>query len=118
MPDGEPIFPHEPDHSIARKHGGSTQAPNVAFACFECNRAKGSDIASYDQETGDLTPLYNPRQQPWLQHFRFNGPLIEPLTAVGRVTVALLRVNAPARVVIRDNLQLAGRYPAPTDVDR
>jgi len=115
MPDTEPIFPHEPDHIIARKHGGRTLLPNLAYACFECNRAKGSDIASYDQESGDLTPLYNPRQQAWLQHFRFSGPIIEPLTAVGRVTVALLKLNAPARVAIRENLIRAGVYPTADD---
>jgi len=111
MPDGEPTFPHEPDHIIAKKHGGRTLLANLAYACFECNRAKGSDIASYDKLTGELTPLYNPRQQNWSDHFHFKRAVIEPLTAVGRVTVALLKLNVPARVEIRDNLMAAGAYP-------
>jgi len=114
MPDSEPLFPHEPDHIIALKHGGKTVSNNLAYACFECNRAKGSDIASLDPATGGLTPLYNPRTQQWTEHFRLNGPIIEPITPEGRVTVALLRLNQAARVAIRDNLMREGRYPHPT----
>jgi hypothetical protein len=113
MPDSEPLFPHEPDHIIALKHRGKTTSSNLAYACFECNRAKGSDIASLDPATGKLTALYNPRTQPWTDHFRFNGPVIEPLTPEGRVTVALLKLNLAARVAIRDNLMREGRYPTP-----
>ncbi len=113
MPDSEPLFPHEPDHIIALKHRGKTASDNLAYACFECNRAKGSDIASLDPATGKLTALYNPRAQRWIDHFRFNGPVIEPLTPEGRVTVALLKLNLAARVAIRDNLMREGRYPIP-----
>jgi len=35
MPDAEPVFPHEPDHIIALKHGGPTASENLAYACFE-----------------------------------------------------------------------------------
>ena len=118
MPDTEPLFPHEPDHAIALKHGGKTVSSNLAYACFECNRAKGSDIGSLDPATGKLTPLYNPRTQRWADHFRFNGPVIEPLSPEGRVTVALLRFNLAARVAIRDNLMREGRYPDPTGNDK
>ncbi len=113
MPDSEPLFPHEPDHIIALKHRGKTSNNNLAYACFECNRAKGSDIASLDPATGQLTALYNPRTQRWTDHFRFNGPVIEPLTPEGRVTVLILRLNQAARVTIRDNLMREGRYPHP-----
>jgi hypothetical protein len=117
MPDTEPLFPHEPDHIIALKHRGKTVSSNLAYACFECNRTKGSDIASLDPATGKLTALYNPRTQRWTEHFRFNGPLIEPLTPEGRVTVALLQLNLAARVAIRDNLMREGRYHHPTGND-
>lgn len=117
MPDSEPLFPHEPDHIIALKHRGKTSSNNLAYACFECNRAKGSDIASLDPATGQLAALYNPRTQRWTGHFRFNGPVIEPLTPEGRVTVLILRLNQAARVTIRDNLMREGRYPHPADND-
>lgn len=113
MPDSEPVFPHEPDHIIALKHGGRTTSENLAYACFDCNRAKGSDIASIDLETGVLTPLFSPRTQAWSTHFHYNGPLIEARTAIGRVTVRLLRMNLPVRVAIREGLMRAGRYTSP-----
>ncbi len=62
-------YPHHIEHIIARKHGGSSDQANLAWACFQCNVAKGTDIASYDTETGTLTPLYNPRTQSWSEHF-------------------------------------------------
>ena len=114
MPDSEPLFPHEPDHIIALKHRGKTTSGNLAYACFECNRAKGSDIASLDPATGKLMALFNPRTQGWTDHFRLNGPVIEPITPEGRVTVLLLRMNLAARVTIRNSLMQEGRYPSPT----
>lgn len=113
MPDDEPLYPHELDHIIALKHGGETSSANLAYACFECNRAKGSNIASLDPATGALAPLFNPRTHVWSEHFRFNGPVIEPLTAEGRVTVFLLHLNIPARVTIRAILLSEGRYWRP-----
>src|SRR5215203_242553 len=46
--ESQAFFPHEPDHLIALKHGGETVSANLALACFDCNRFKGSDIASLD----------------------------------------------------------------------
>ena len=110
MPDAEPVFPHEPDHIIALKHGGPTASGNLAYACFDCNRAKGSDIASIDPDTGDLTALYSPRTQQWSDHFRLNGPVIEARTACGRVTIHVLKLNLPVRIAARDSLMRAGHY--------
>ena len=45
------FFPHEPDHIIAEKHGGETASENLALACFDCYRFKGTDIASLDPKT-------------------------------------------------------------------
>jgi hypothetical protein len=97
---------HEVDHVIARKHGGETTEANLAFACFECNRYKGSDIASLDPDTGQLTALFNPRNQSWVEHFRFVKGRIEPLTAVGRTTVFLLRLNDTERIEERIALHI------------
>jgi 5-methylcytosine-specific restriction endonuclease McrA len=46
-------YPHEPDHVIAEKHGGATSLENLAWACFYCNRFKGSDLASVDPASRD-----------------------------------------------------------------
>ena len=63
------FFPHEADHIIAEKHGGATTIDNLALACFDCNRFKGSDIASLDPDTGELVALFNPRTEGWNEHF-------------------------------------------------
>lgn len=100
------FFPHEVDHVIAQKHGGDTTADNLALACFECNRYKGSDIASLDPETDKLTLLFNPRQDNWTEHFRYENGQIIPLTSIGRTTVKLLRFNEPSRVIERITLNV------------
>lgn len=100
------FFPHEIDHVIAQKHGGETTLENLAYACFECNRYKGSDIASIDPQTNGITALFNPRTQQWAEHFQFNNGQIIPLTPHGRVTVFLLRLNDGARVEERIALNI------------
>ncbi len=40
------FFGCEVDHIISMKHGGPTEADNLAYACAFCNRQKGSDIGS------------------------------------------------------------------------
>lgn len=70
---GDAFFPHEADHIIAEKHGGATTADNLALACFDCNRFKGSDIASLDPGTSDLVALFDPRTQRWNEHFQWTA---------------------------------------------
>ena len=111
MPDSESLMPHEVDHIIATQHGGQTALDNLTYACFQCNRFKGPNIASLDPATGVLMPLFNPRTQSWSEHFRWIGPEIQPRTAIGRATAVLLRLNDPERVTIRGNLLKQGRYP-------
>lgn len=105
------LFDHEVDHIIAEKHGGQTLDNNLAFACFECNRYKGSDIASIDPDTDIITPLYNPRQQVWTDHFTLKGATITPLSAEGRATINLLRLNIAPRIRHREGLIELGKYP-------
>lgn len=92
------FYPHEVDHVVAVKHGGETTLDNLAFACFQCNRYKGSDLASIDPQSGAITPLFNPRTQHWADHFHLDGATIVPLTSEGRATVFLLRLNDPERI--------------------
>lgn len=101
----------EIEHIIAEKHDGLTSPENLALSCPFCNRAKGSDLGSIDPETGQLTPFFNPRAQNWSDHFQLDGPLIKPLTAVGRVTALILQLNHPDRLVEREQFIRAGRYP-------
>lgn len=105
------ILPHEPDHIISEQHGGKTELENLAFACFHCNRNKGPNLTSIDPETGQITPIFNPRQDHWEHHFRLADGFIEPLTATARATINLLKLNLPERVAIRQELIELQRYP-------
>ena len=105
------ILPFEIDHIVSEKHRGATSADNLCLSCWDCNNAKGSDIASADPETGFPAFLYHPRRQHWEDHFRLEGMMIVPLTAEGRVTEILLQLNAPERVKEREILIRLGRYP-------
>src|ERR1044072_9048691 len=111
LAESQAFCPHEPDHLIARQHGGETVSANLAFACFDCNRFKGSNIASLDPVTGELAPLFNPRTQRWSEHFKLKGVRIVPLTSVGRVTEKTLRLNLPVRTKARERWFALGLYP-------
>jgi hypothetical protein len=104
------VYPHEVDHVTARKHGGTTEAKNLAYACFDCNRHKGTDLSSVDPRTGKVTQLFNPRTQRWSRPFRLHVKgTIMPHTAVGRATARLLHFDDPIRVQIRADLIAAGK---------
>jgi hypothetical protein len=102
--EGFTLAEHEIDHVIAIKHCGETADHNLALCCTLCNRFKGSDIASLDPESGQLTPLFHPRTDRWDEHYRIQDGEIVALTAKGRVAVRLLRLNRPARVKERQLL--------------
>jgi len=104
-------FPHQVDHILSRKHGGSSASNNLAYACVICNRLKGSDVASIDPRTGGIVRLFDPRSDRWADHFRLEGAVIEPVSSIGSATVRLLRLNAPERTSERGLLQSLGRYP-------
>ena len=106
------FFGCQVDHIISEKHGGLTDARNLAWACAFCNRFKGTDLGSIASETGQLTPFFNPRADRWSEHFRLEGARIVPRTAVGEVTVRLLGFNAVDRIEERSALSHVGRYPS------
>jgi hypothetical protein len=89
------------EHIIPIKHGGGDELENLALACAECNLKKSSDLAGIDPDTKILTPLFHPRHDQWKDHFAWNGLRIIGLTSVGRTTVRVLDLNAPARLRVR-----------------
>ena len=105
------LFAHEVDHIIAEKHRGATTGDNLCLSCFECNRHKGSDFASFDPLTGEVAMLFNPGHDRWSDHFQLDGALIRPLSPQGRVTVFLLHFNDESRLRERAALIAARRYP-------
>ena len=105
------IYSHEIDHIIPEKHRGQTVDSNLCYACLDCNRHKGSDFASLDPVTGEVALLYNPRQDQWAEHFELDEARIMPLTATGRVSEFILKLNDPQRLRNRQRLYQLQRYP-------
>lgn len=102
---------HEPDHIIPKKHNGKDNLDNLAWACFQCNRYKGSEVAAFDPQTGNLTALFNPRRDNWDSHFYIEAGSIKAKTEIGRVTELILQLNRPTRVQVRLSLIKARLYP-------
>lgn len=100
------------DHVIAKQHRGATISANLALCCLDCNSRKGPNIAGRDLTTGQIVPLFNPRTESWAEHFRWNGPYLVGLTPAGRATIAVLALNRPARVAVRQMLIEERVFPA------
>lgn len=111
MPEAAEELTFEVDHIIARKHRGPTVASNLCLSCWHCNLHKGSDISSIDPQTGRLSALSHPRRQRWAKHFRWQGAVLDGMTARGRVTILLLRINDPFRISLRESLLAEGAFP-------
>jgi hypothetical protein len=99
------------DHVIARQHRGPTSAANLALTCLHDNSHKGPNIAGIDPRMRKLTPLFNPRRHKWVRHFRWNGAVLVGLTGIGRTTIAVLNINDPFRVELRQGLIDEGLFP-------
>jgi len=110
LPEAFALHRHEPDHIVPRQHDGATEPSNLALACLRCNRHKGPNVGSIDPITASLVPLFNPRTQEWRSHFEWDGVAVRPLTAVGRVTIRVLQLNAPDRLEERQRLFDLGAY--------
>ena len=60
------------DHIFPEILGGSDDIENFAFSCQGCNSVKYNNTVGKDPETGGTATLFNPRQQAWTAHFRWN----------------------------------------------
>ncbi len=96
------------DHIIARQHGGATVEGNLALSCEFCNRHKGPNIASVDPDTNAIVPLFNPRQDRWTDHFRWDGATVVGLTPSARATIRALSMNHPVQWFRRSALLAEG----------
>ena len=94
--------PFHVEHTIAKQHGGGDDLNLLCLACDRCNAYKGPNLSSVDPASGDIVPLFNPRQDVWKNHFLLRGGEIVGLTPTGRATVRLLNMNARRRVQLRE----------------
>jgi HNH endonuclease len=99
------------DHIVAKQHGGSDDAINLALACNHCNLHKGPNLMGVDPDSGQIAPLFNPRTDSWPDHFEVQGARILGLTPTGRATVAVLAINASHLIDLRADLLALGEYP-------
>jgi HNH endonuclease len=107
--DDNNILAFHVEHVIAKQHGGLDDPNMLCWACAECNCAKGPNLAGLFG--GKLYSLFNPRKQKWHRHFRWELTLLVGKTKTGIVTVQVLNINDPARVMLRENLLFEGRFP-------
>jgi len=98
----EHIYPGQGDHP-----------DNLCLSCASCNLSKARAITGIDLETGEDVPLFNPRLQLWIEHFRWidGGRRLEGLTPVGRATINRLKMNQDRIVTSRILWIEAGYHP-------
>lgn len=105
------------EHIISKARGGQDVEANLWLSCRLCNEAKGAAIEAVDPQTGEITPLFNPRTQIWTEHFAWsaNGTYIIGQTPMGRATVVALSLNSELRVRSRAIWVEAGWHPPGTE---
>lgn len=99
------------DHIVPVVVGGATTEDNLALACVSCSLRKAARQTVEDPETGETVPIFNPHQQVWNDHFRWNGVRVEGLTVIGRATVNALKMNREIILAIRAEEEILGRHP-------
>jgi hypothetical protein len=107
---------HDPfsvEHILPIVKGGLDDFLNRAWSCLGCNLYKFTATHAFDFVSGDLVPLYNPRQNTWSDHFKWEDDysLIVGISPIGRATVLRLRLNRLGLVNLRKILVVAGKHP-------
>lgn len=103
----------EIDHVIPVSSGGETRIDNLCLAYSSCNGFKSAFVTGPDPETGKETRLFHPRTDNWRDHIAWSvdGTRMLGLTAVGRATIARLRLNRPDVLDTRKIWAEAGWHP-------
>jgi hypothetical protein len=93
------------DHIISVKHGGTTLADNLAYACQICNLNKGSDLFTYLIDPQEAVRFFHPRLDKWDEHFTVKptGRVVFK-TPIGEATLKILKLNHPDSVAERREL--------------
>lgn len=101
------------DHILPRSRGGATTADNLCLACAACNGHKHARTHATDPDSGAEVPLFDPRRQPWSEHFSWStdGTEIIGQTSTGRATIVALRLNDALLVAARALWTGTGLHP-------
>jgi HNH endonuclease len=105
-------FPFEVEHILPPGLGGSVGIENCALACRSCNLFKSNAVEAFESIDGLRVRLFQPRLDSWEVHFRvLESGELEALTAIGRVTILQLRMNAAAQIEARRWWVRLAMYP-------
>lgn len=106
-------FAFEVEHIHPRSQGGDSSSENLALSCASCNGFKSNSVSGREENSAELLPLFHPRRDTWEQHFGFDAETshIVGLTAVGRVTIARLKMNSPLQIRARRHWIQLNLYP-------
>src|SRR5437868_604430 len=76
------------------------------YVCAFCNGHKGPNLSGIDWATSRtrVVQLFNPRRHKWNHDFHKDGSYIVGKTRIGRVTVAVLVMNDPVMLAVRQEL--------------
>ncbi|HVC92984.1 MAG TPA: HNH endonuclease [Pirellulales bacterium] len=99
------------EHVFATQHGGSDHPDNRCWSCHRCNLHKGPNLSGRDPLTDNIVRLFDPRRQSWQRHFEWIGAILVGRTQTGRATIAVLDINEPQRVELRQILRDEGEWP-------
>jgi 5-methylcytosine-specific restriction endonuclease McrA len=112
LPEAVSFYTFHIDHIRSIKHGGQSVGQNLAYACPDCNYAKGSDIGTYlDEDDDQLIRFFNPRRDNWHDHFELQNGAIVGITPVGQATERVFRFNDPEQLIFRQQLIALGLFP-------
>ena len=106
-------FAFEVEHILPRSAGGTDALDNLALSCESCNLYKSDATTARDEEEARDALLFHPRRDQWDEHFVFDPETgeLRGLTAVGRATVARLRLNSAFQLRARRHWTQMGLYP-------
>ncbi|MDA0810096.1 MAG: HNH endonuclease [Planctomycetota bacterium] len=99
------------EHVIPKSRGGETTLSNLAWACPGCNLRKSDRTEATDPRSGEVVPLFNPRNDDWADHFEWHGHELIARSSVAQVTIAALNLNHSRRLRIREAEQMFDLFP-------
>jgi len=105
------FFAFHIDHIISLKHGGTTNAHNLAYACQICNLSKGTDIYTFLNDPSLPVRFFNPRTDTWTEHFEADvSGVVIAKTLIGAATLKIFDLNHPESIIERREMIQFGMF--------